>query len=124
MGQSVSMNKPLTKNTVVGVSLGTIVAATIAIWTILGIGRPLFASDLQRIEQSIASLDAKTSVGVLNLAKQNLQSELRSAKRELRLDPSNGDIEEDIDEIEDDIEDIDDKIDCYRTKGCEMEDDI
>lgn len=118
------MNTHIGKNTVVGVSLGTIVVAIVFVWTMLDIGRPLFASDLVRIEQRIETLDKKNSVAVLNLAKQNLQSELRGVKRELRKDPDNGNIEEDIDKIKDEIEDIDDKIDCYRTKSCEMEEDL
>lgn len=112
------------KNTVVGVSVGTLVAAIFAIWMASGIGRPLFASDLVAIEQSIESLDKKTSIAVLSLAKQNLQSELRGAKRELRLDPNNGDIEDDIGTIEDAIEEIDSKIDCYRRSNCDMEEDV
>lgn len=118
------MSVAITKNTVVGVSLGTLVAIIAAAWSLSGLGRPLFAADLAQIEASIAGLDKKTSVAVLNLAKQNLQSELRGAKRELRQDPNNADIEDDIDEIEDGIEEIDDKITCYRTAGCEMEDDV
>jgi len=112
------------KNTVVGVSLGTLVAAIFAIWMASGIGRPLFASDLVAIEESIENLDKKTSVAVLNLAKQNLQSELRGANRELRVDPQNGDIEDDITVIEDEIKEIDTKIDCYRRKDCDMEEDV
>ena len=112
------------KNTVVGVSVGTLIAAIFAIWMVSGLGRPLFASDLVVIEESIENLDKKTSVAVLNLAKQNLQSELRGAKRELRQDPENGDIEDDIGVIEDEIEEIDTKIDCYRRKDCDMEEDV
>ena len=108
----------------VGASVGTIVAVIAAIWMGLGIGRPLFASDLKVIEESIARVDKKMSVAVLTLAKQNLESELRGAKRELRQDPNNGNIEEDIDVIEGDIEDIEEKVKCYRTKGCEVEDEV
>ncbi|KKL74019.1 hypothetical protein LCGC14_2069090 [marine sediment metagenome] len=112
------------KNTVVGVSVGTLVAGLFAIWMVSGIGRPLFASDLVIIEQSIERLDKKTSVAVLNLAKQNLQTELRGIKRELRLDPNNGDIEDDVVVIENEIKEIDTKIDCYRRKDCDMEEDV
>lgn len=112
------------KNTVVGVSVGTLIAAIFAIWMVSGLGRPLFASDLVVIEHSIEKLDKKTSIAILNLAKQNLQSELRKTVREFRLDPNNGDIEDDIAVIEDDIKEIDTKIDCYRRKDCDMEEDV
>ena len=109
--------KPFGKNTVVGVSVGTLVSVVAFVWMASGLGRPVFASDLEK-------LDKKISVAVLDLARQNLQSELRGAKRELRQDPNNDDIEEDIDDIEDEIEEIDDKIECYRTKGCELEGEV
>ena len=118
------MNMSISKNTMVGMSVGTITAIIAAGWIGLGIGRPLFASDLIVIEESIEKLDKKTSVAILNLGKQSLETELRGAKRELRKDPENDDIEDDIDEINGEIDDIDTKIECYRIKGCEMEDDV
>ena len=124
MGQSVSMSKPIGKNTVVGVSLGTLVAVFVAVWTMLDIGRPLFASDLVRIEQSIHVMDVKNSLAICNLAKQGLKSELRGARRELREDPDNRHIEEDIEDIQSEIKDLDTKIACYRTVGCIVEEDF
>lgn len=118
------MSINLSKNTMVGMSVGTLVSIVAALWIGLGIGRPLFASDLQVIEASIEKLDKKTSVAILHLAKQSLESELRGAKRELRKDPLNDDIEEDIDIISQDIDEIDDKITCYRTQGCEIEESV
>lgn len=118
------MSMSISKNTMVGMSIGTITAIIAAGWIGLGIGRPLFASDLVVIEESIDRLDKKTSVAILNLGKQSLETELRGAKRELRKDPNNDNIEDDIDEIEGEIEDIDAKIVCYRTTDCEMEDDV
>ncbi|MCZ6775249.1 MAG: hypothetical protein O7D34_02190 [Ignavibacteria bacterium] len=118
------MTMSISKNTMVGMSVGTITAIIAAGWIGLGIGRPLFASDLVVIEESIERLDKKTSVAILNLGKQSLETELRGAKRELRKDPDNDNIGDDIDEIEGEIEDIDAKIICYRTVDCEMEDDV
>lgn len=120
MGASLPVST-INKNTVVGLSLGSILAGVVVIWTMLGIGRPLFASDLAQINQSIGALDTKTSVAFLNISKQGLKTELRQAKRELRENPDDGGLEDDIDDIEGDIKDIEEKIKCHRTADCEVE---
>ena len=124
MGEGITLIMNMTKNTMVGMSVGTIVSIIAAAWIGLGIGRPLFASDLQVIEDSIEKLDKKTSVAILYLAKQSLESELRGAKRELRKDEDNDNIQEDIDVINGDIAEIASKITCYRTEDCEIENTI
>lgn len=114
----------ITKNTVVGVSLGTLAAIIVFIWTALGIGRPLFASDLERIEKKIDSYQTNTAVQILNIRKEALKSELRAAKREVRGDPDDADAAEDVDEIESDISDLDERIKCHRTESCKVEAEI
>ena len=109
------------KNTVVGVSVGSIVAAIVFIWTISGIGRPLFAADLERIEEKIDSYQTSTAIQILNFRRASLQSELRDAKRDLRRNPDDEDAVEDIDEIETAIKDCDARIACYRSKACKVE---
>ncbi len=116
--------REVNKNTVVGVSVGTIVGAIVFVWTAAGIGRPLFAADLMRIEEKIDTYQATTAVQILNIRKEALQSELREARRDVRRNPDDDNAAEDIDEIESDIDDIDDRITCHRTEGCEVEAEI
>lgn len=123
--------KEINKNTVVGVSVGTLFAIFLSVWTILGIGRPLFASDLKSIAHDIDSLVAvidknqtSTAIQILSIRKEALQTELRSARREARLMPGDPGAMEDIRAIEDDIADIDQKILCYRTVTCIVEPDF
>lgn len=124
--------REITKNTVVGMSLGTITVIVVFIWTALGIGRPLFASDLERIEdkidgyqqsteEKIDGYETGTAIQILNIRKAALKSELREAKRDSRRNPDDDDAMEDVDEISDDIAELDAKIVCYRTEGCEVE---
>ncbi len=116
--------REVTKNTVVGISVGSLAAVIVALWTAAGIGRPLFAADLERIEQKIDTYQATTAVQILNIRKEALQSELREAKRDVRRNPEDDNAAEDVDEIESDIDDIDDRITCHRTEGCEVEAEI
>ena len=113
--------REITKNTVVGMSLGTLTVVIVFVWTALGIGRPLFASDLERIEDKIDGYQTNTSIQILNIRKEALQSDLRSAKRDSRRNPDDDDATEDVEEISDDIADLNTKIKCYRTEGCEVE---
>jgi len=113
--------KALTKNTVVGVSVGTLCSIIIAVWVASGIGRPLFAADLNRIEEKIDGYQTSTAIQILNIRKSALKSELRHAKREVRDDPSDTEAADDVEEISDDIAELDAKINCYRTEGCEVE---
>ncbi len=119
----------LSKNTVISGSIGTVVAAVAVIWGMSGIGRPLFAADMHDFVQAVeelveasskqyTQLDTKTSISFLEIQKGTLQTELRSLRRELRSDPSDLDLPDDIDEIEEDIEDINTIITCHRTIGC------
>ena len=114
----------ITKNTVVGVSIGTLAAIIVFIWTALGIGRPLFAADLERIEKKIDTYQTTTAVQILNIRKEALKSELRAAKRDVRSNPSDTNAAEDVDDIEGDIKDLDTRIACHRTEGCEVEAEI
>lgn len=114
----------ITKNTMVGMSVGTFVTIVVIIWTAAGIGRPLFASDLKRIEEKIDSYQVNTAVQILNIRKAALNSELREARRDARRNPSDDDAAEDVEEIEADINDIDAKIVCHRTEGCTVEAEI
>lgn len=126
----------ITKNTVVGMSVGTIIIVLVAAWTASGIGRPLFAIDLERISAAVldhvthmhASMEEKidryqnsTAVQILNIRKSALQSELRDAKRHARRNPDDNHDQADVDEIRQDIAELDAKIICYRTFGCEVE---
>ncbi len=113
--------REITKNTVVGMSLGTVTVIVVFIWTALGIGRPLFASDLERIEDKIDGYQTGTAVQILSIRKAALQSDLRDAKRDVRRNPDDDDAADDVDEIGDDIKELDAKIVCYRTEGCEVE---
>lgn len=113
--------REITKNTVVGMSLGTITVIIVFVWTALGIGRPLFASDLVRIEDKIDGYQTSTAIQILNIRKSALQSDLREARRDARRNPNDDDAVEDVDEITDDIAELDAKITCYRTEGCEVE---
>lgn len=114
----------ITKNTFVGMSIGTLLTIIVAAWSISGIGRPLFAADLNRIEEKIDTYQTNTAVQILSIRKSALQSELREAKRDVRRNPDDEDATEDVDEIETDIEELDSKIDCHRTEGCTVENDI
>ena len=114
----------INKNTVMGVSIGTIVSGIAAIGVLSGIGRPLFAADLDRIEEKIDTYQTTTAVQILSIRKSALQSELRVAKRDVRSDPTDTDAAEDVEDIEDDIDDIETRIHCYRTEGCEVENEI
>jgi len=116
--------KEITKNTVVGMSLGTIVAIVVFVWTALGIGRPLFAADLARIEDKIDVYQVSTAIQILTIRKEALQSELREARRDARRNPDDDNAADDVDEISDDIVALDAKIDCYRTEGCRVEGEI
>ena len=108
--------KDITKNTMVGTSIGTLLSVVVLVWAGSGIGRPLFAADLERIETKIDTYQTATAVQILNIRKAALRSELRQAKRD--------DATEDVDDIKSDIKDIDDRIACHRTKGCEVEGEI
>jgi len=113
--------KEITKNTVVGMSLGTIVAIVVFLWTSLGIGRPLFAADLARIEDKIDDYQTGTAVQILSIRKSALQSDLRDAKRDARRNPDDDNAADDVDEISDEIAELDARIDCYRTDDCTVE---
>lgn len=113
--------REINKNTVVGVSVGTLFGLFVVIWTALGIGRPLFASDLERIEGKIDAYQTSTAVQILHIRKEALHSELRAARRDLRRDPTDVKAMEDIDEIRTDIDDLDERIKCHRTAGCQVE---
>jgi len=123
--------REINKNTVVGVSVGTLLTIVVVVWTALGIGRPLFASDLVRIEEKIDAYQTSTAekiddyqtstaVQILYIRKEALQSELREAKRDLRRNGEDEDAADDVDQIESDIDDLDTKIACHRTVGCNV----
>jgi len=107
--------KALTKNTVVGVSIGTLCSIILAVWVASGIGRPLFAADLTRIEDKIDDYQTGTAIQILNIRKAALQSELREAKRGARRDSDDDDAVDDVEDIGDDITEQEAKIVCYRT---------
>lgn len=108
------------KNTVVGISVGTILSVVVVIWAALGIGRPLFAADLERIESKIDSYQTSTAVQILSIRKEALNSELRAARRDLRADPSDQKAMRDIDDIKTEIDDLNERIKCHRTAGCDV----
>ncbi len=112
--------REVTKNTVVGLSIGTIFTIISIIWIAAGIGRPLFAADLERIENKIDDYQTTTAIQILDIRKSALQSELRVAEREVRHNPQDDDAVEDVKEIESDIKEIDTKITCHRTNGCKV----
>ena len=112
--------REITKNTMVGMSVGTFCTIVVIIWTTAGIGRPLFASDLKRIEDKIDTYQTTTAVQILSIRKAALNSELREARRDVRRNPDDDDAAEDVEEIESDITDIDAKIACHRTEGCRV----
>ena len=116
--------REFSKRTVINASVGTIGTAIIILWTASGIGRPLFAADLERIEAKIDSYQASTAVQILSIRKRALKSELRAARRDLRNDPADTNAMEDIDEIRSEIDDLDERIKCHRTAGCEVEGEI
>ena len=113
--------REITKNTVVSMGVGTLIAIVVFVWTALGIGRPLFASDLVRIEDKIDNYQTSTAIQILHIRKAALKSDLREAKRDLRRNGDDMDAAEDVDDIESDIADLDAKIICHRTEGCEVE---
>jgi len=113
--------KQISKNTIVSVSLGTISAAICTAWLVLGIGRPLFASDLERIERKIDSYQTNTLVQILIIRREALESDLRVAHRYARDNGREPDTLIVVHEIEADIKVIDAKILCHRTKGCKVE---
>ncbi len=114
----------ITKNTFVGMSLGTLAVIIVAVWSASGIGRPLFAADMDRIEKKIDAYQTNTAVQILSIRKDALQSELRDAKRDVRRNPEDEDAAEDIDEIESAIGELDTRIACHRTVGCRVENPI
>ena len=116
--------REITRNTFVGMSIGTLVTIIVVIWSASGIGRPLFAADMNRIEEKIDAYQKNTAVQILSIRKDALQSELRDAKRDVRRNPDDEDAAEDIDEIESAIGEIDTKIVCHRTEGCKVEGEI
>jgi len=123
--------KEINKNTVVGLSLGTIIAIVAFVWTAMGIGRPLFASDLKSISHDIETLvsvidsnQTSTAIQILNIRKSALQSELRAARRELRASTGDQNVADDVHAIEAQIQEIDQKILCYRTVNCIVEPDF
>jgi len=114
----------ITKNTKISVGLGTFVVVFVSVWTALGIGRPLFASDLQVIEKKIDFYQISTAIQILKIRKGALQTELRKAKRDLRRNPDDDDAVDDIDKIQRDLAECDAAILCHRTEGCEVIGDI
>ncbi len=116
--------KEYSKNTVVSISVGSLIVIFLSLWTLSGIGRPLFAADLTRIETKIDTYQKSTAVQILSIRKSALQSELRQVKRELRNSPEDNGAADDIEKIEDDIDDIDAKITCYRSTNCKVESEI
>ena len=116
--------REISKQTMLNASLGTIGTAIIIIWTASGIGRPLFAADLQRIESKIDSYQTSTAVQILSIRKEALKSELRAARRDLRSNPADTKAMDDIDDIKSLIDDLDERIKCHRTAGCEVEGEI
>ena len=123
--------REVSKDTVFRFSLGTILIVVVTVWTALGIGRPLFASDLKNFEDKIdaavataAVAQTNTSIQILNIRRQALQSDLRQANRDVRQNPDADWAQDDVADITEDIHQIDLKIACYRTKGCEVESDI
>lgn len=116
--------KEISKRTMINASLSTIGTAIIIIWTASGIGRPLFAADLERIEAKIDSYQTSTAVQILHIRKEALKSELRAARRDLRNDATDTGAMDDIDDIRSEIDDLDERIKCHRTAGCEVEGEI
>lgn len=112
--------REVSKNTMVSVSFGAIFSAIFGLWMLSGIGRPLFAADLERIEDKIDGYQTVTSIQILGIRKAALKTELRNAKRDVRRNPDDDDAADDIDEIKSDIEDINNMIVCHRTEGCEV----
>ena len=110
----------ITKNTVVGISLGALASMLGAAWAISGIGRPLFAADLQVIERKIDLYQTGTAIQILNIRKAALETELRKAKRDLRRNQDDDDAAEDVDKIQSDIKKLDADILCHRSVGCEV----
>lgn len=110
----------ITKNTQISVGLGTFVVIFVTVWAALGIGRPLFASDLQVIERKIDLYQIGTAVQILNIRKAALESDLRVAKRDLRRNPNDDDAADDVDTIQRDIAECDAAILCHRTVDCEV----
>lgn len=116
--------REITKNTMVRTSIGSLVTILLIVWAASGIGRPLFASDLNRIEEKIDAYQTNTAVQILSIRKEALKSDLRQANRDLRRNPGDDDAADDVAEINSDIKDIETKITCHRTQGCTVEADI
>ena len=112
------------KNTVVSISVGSLLVILLSLWTLSGIGRPLFAADLARIETKIDSYQTNIAVQILSIRKSALRSELRQVNRELRTSPQDNGAADDIKKIENDIKDIDAKITCYRSTNCRVESEV
>lgn len=113
--------REITKNTMVGMSIGTLATVVAIVWTAAGIGRPLFASDLQRIEEKIDGYQTNTAVQILIIRREALESDLRVAHRYARDNDREPDTLIVVDEIEANIKNINAKILCYRTNGCKVE---
>ena len=113
--------REITKNTFVGVSLGTLLSIIVVAWSLSGIGRPLFAADLERIERKIDSYQTNITVQILMIRREALESDLRVAHRYARDNGREPDTLIVVHEIEADIKVIDAKILCHRTKGCKVE---
>ena len=112
------------KNTVVSISIGALCTTIVTLWMISGIGRPLFAADLARIETKIDAYQTSTAVQILSIRKSALRSELRQVNRELRNSSEDNGAADDIKKIENDIKDIDAKIICYRSTNCRVESEV
>ena len=112
------------KNTVVSIGIGTLCTFIVTLWMISGIGRPLFAADLARIETKIDAYQTSTAVQILSIRKSALRSELRQVNRELRNSSEDNGAADDIKKIENDIKDIDAKITCYRSTNCRVESEV
>ena len=112
------------KNTVVSISVGSLLVILLSLWTLSGIGRPLFAADLARIETKIDAYQTNIAVQILSIRKSALRSELRQVNRELRNSSEDNGAADDIKKIENDIKDIDAKITCYRSINCRVESEV
>jgi len=110
----------ISKNTMVSASVGSICILIGIVWTALGIGRPLFASDLEFVVKKIDNYQISTAIQILYIRKAALETELREVKRDLRRNPEDNHAAEDIDKIQSDIEQCDAAILCHRTEGCEV----
>jgi hypothetical protein len=106
----------ITKNTMVGMSLATMLTFVGAIYMASGF-----------IQNKVGLIDANAS-GVAYLSQQRvqdivrtLQSDLRELRYELRADPDNEYILKDIEEIQDDLEYYKEILDCLRSGKSDCE---